>query len=120
MKHKIQNKPVFISNVLRKDYVSGPPKVDNLQKQGEAPKDEPAKTPVKGQNAAALYKRAAQQRIQSAIQKDRNEQIKRANNEAGSEVDILKEVKQANLKEYYLQGKAVQNKNKPTERLPSK
>jgi len=40
MKHHVQNKPVFISNVLRKDYVSGPPKFDGAPKPQEAAKDE--------------------------------------------------------------------------------
>jgi len=43
MKHQVQSKPAFISNVLRKDFQSGPPKVENyFYKQNEAgSKEEP-------------------------------------------------------------------------------
>lgn len=67
VKHQVQSKPVFISNVLRKEYLSGPPKVENVVKPNEAAKEEPSKAPTKAQNAAMLYKREAQQRIQSAL-----------------------------------------------------
>ena len=99
MKHQAQNKPVFISNHhQRREFISGP-KIDNVVKASDIAKqiakEEPIKPQVKGQNAAILYKRQAQERIQSALKQDRKDQIKRQSEVDG--IDIMKEVKEANL-----------------------